>query len=205
MYILLPENQTPFGEDKIMKISDDTKERLRDLKNDFIRMGRDVVEEYGPTAMLGLSVWFGGAAIAGALGSMVQGLDHGVQKARINNLEYMPELKSCVVVDPTREKIVTVNGYDNSRFAQVMRAAAPVIARTEGETVTLGTTPVYASVPCSTIKDGVTRYESVFAAKAAEYANAQALTAKLEEAQKTFNRTEALTFTERAKAPQPQP
>ncbi len=203
MYILGPEEQTPFGEDKIMETSDDTKERLRGLKNDFIRMGRDVVEEYGPTAMLGLSVWFGCAAIGGALGSLYQGVHHGAQKARINNLEYMPELQSCVVVDPTREKVVTVKGYDDSRFAQVLRAAAPVIAMTEGETVTLGTTPVYASAPCGTTKDGVTSYESVFAAKAAEYANAQALVTELKKAQKTFNRTEDLTFTERAKAPQP--
>ncbi|HRC26172.1 MAG TPA: hypothetical protein PKX87_01940 [Alphaproteobacteria bacterium] len=188
-----------------MKISNDTKERLRDIKDGFLRTSKDVLEDHGPLALIGLSVWFGSAAIGGTIGSLFQELDHDKQKARVNNMVYMQESESCIVVDPTREKIVTVTGYTNSRFTQVLRAAAPVIARTEGKTVTLGTTPVYASVPCSTIKDGVTRYESIFAAKAAEYANAQALAAKLEEAQKTFNRTEDLTFTERPKAPQPQP
>jgi hypothetical protein len=188
-----------------MEFSKETKERLQCLKDDFMSAGKEVVENYGPLVLKGLGLWFGGAAILGALGTLVGDDLHRNQTSNINNVTYIPDSKSCVVVDPTRENVVTVKGYTNSRFTQVLRAAAPVIAMTEGKTVTLGTTPVYVPAPCATIREDVTHYESAYAAKAAEYANAQALTAKLEEARKTFNRTEGLIFTERAKAPQPQP
>ncbi|MCB9978352.1 MAG: hypothetical protein H6862_01935 [Rhodospirillales bacterium] len=182
-----------------MNISKETAQKLYNAG----KTAREILEWGASKAAVGLAIWFGGAAVIGGFGSHFQKGTDNSQNTYLEGMKYVSveNSDSCVVIDPRKEQIVTVQGYQNSRFTQVLRAAAPIISMTEGEEVVLGKAPVYASAPCSVIKDGITTYENGILARGAEYANSKVLLANLQKAREDFNRMEDLTFTVQPKAP----
>lgn len=177
--------------------------------NDFLTTAKKVA--FWPA--VGLSAWFGLAAVVGAIGEMFYLIVSPNSKNYLKMASYVPETQAgqCLAVDPIRRQVVTVQAYPNGRFNQVMRAAAPVISRMEGETVVLGHAPKYMVGPCSILKpsgvspNGLTVYETHQAAQLVEAENSRALADAFEAAYTGHRRVEWLWFTTQFKAPAAQP
>lgn len=188
-----------------MKISDKTAQKLHNAGEATTEFLLDAAEWTAPKVGKALTYWFGAAIIAGGLASAVQFIDDHGQIDALRRMRYIPDNADdmCIVVDPSKEAVVTVTAYQNSPFIQTLRGFAPFIEMAEGQQVQLGKTPVYQAAPCFPLKEGVERHENHLLARAAERANSKTLLAALEQARQDFNRTEDLTFTQQTKKPQP--